>query len=176
MGQLQIVSQTSLLLCGIPPLVLCFWGCWFAGWEISTGNLFLVAAPASLVRRQPANAGPCALCLPLVLVRTPSVAETGHVPSCSGLGSVFGGRSHPVTALWDVLLGWVLWTIACSKALGSLWHRHRRACWGEVAVREAFNEDNSFSPSRWLNSEMTAYRERYHSEQNHRQLTGSLSS
>lgn len=133
-----------------------------------------VVADASPLQRQPARADPCALGLVLVFVHIPSMAKMGHVLTCSRLGLVFGHKqlSHDQAVRLPARAGKLL----TPRSSAAVWEMHKRACLGEVSVKEAFSVQSPFLPTGWLNAETATCGEGYPSEWNYRQLTRSLSS
>lgn len=120
MGQLQIGSQLNVSVTTWYPsslkcFVLCFWGCWFCWLGDLYRQLFLVVAAANAMQRQPANAGPCALWVEY-LCTSPVWPRWGMCQLAVGWAQSLVPRSHLITALWDMLLGWEFWTLTYSKA------------------------------------------------------------
>lgn len=103
MGQQQVASQLSVPVSRWQPsslkcFVVCFWGCCFCWLGDLYRQLFLVVTSLS------ANADPCSLVSGFVPLRIPSVPRMGHVPACSGLGSLCSARQCQMCC-------WVLWTL-----------------------------------------------------------------
>lgn len=117
-----------------------------------------VVADANPLQRQPARADPCTLHLVLVLVHIPSKVKMGP---CAHL-QLAGLSLWPPPASHDraVRLPAGLDT---ELPPATVWELHKRACLGEMSMKEAFSVPPPFLPTGWLNSETATCGEGYHS-------------